>query len=387
MGPVVAVLALVLTACSFPPSSTPTPCDWNLDYDEVSRDSDVSAIFTVSDGLQSKALSATAKAGDRNGKLDSIELKLLDESGSDLEAALAGLPADNGWRLFKVGGAGPFAAAGLGAWLWSSLGHWSPRIALIELSQNSYGAEPWIISESISRGDLRIPLKKLEASDADTWSIEGGYIYHLENLRLMDELNGDFLAESRLIGHISYPNRPTVLQRNYLSAFHNGFEEACILSPETLPNRSISDYADIPAFVDWTIVQELAMQEPLVDMDIRFSKERGGKILPCAAEEYRSAFNGADTSDALMTTVLPWIAGLWRDPEFLAQLHERWAAMRAGKFSDANLRSKVREEGALFLAGFDDAKGYGDLALLEASIIRRAAVLDTLFDPANGLVP
>lgn len=368
---------LVLVSCS--PAATDDSVGtlpvFDLAFDESLADVDQAAVLGVTDGGLAATYQATVDLDTSKGEADSIDIWLLDNDVK-VDVALLGMPADNRWRMLKVKDVEEWVSIQLMAYLWEAMERWSPRIRLVHARFNGQDAGAWILSETVSRGDERIPLKKLEPEEQSYNKLTGGYLLAMELMTSDSAADEGFVAASGLWGRIRYPETPSLLQQNWIAAWWNGFELAAAAASQHQFDGGQAAYADRDSWIDWIIATEMSGLSPLDKGALVVAKNRSEPLVPCPHDDYRST---SRTSDAgLVTADVPLVADLLVQPAFLSQLSGRWAGLRAGSLSDSMIRSVLRSEGAAWLTLFPDDGGPLHLGHTESSLMERIWFLDTV---------
>lgn len=206
---------------------------------------------------------------------------LLDDNVSNNNVSLLEMPSENDWVLNSLAFDPSMIRDYLSYTLASNMGNYAPRVKYIEVIVNDDYKGVYILTEKIKIDSDRVDLTKLSDSDNSSPEVTGGYIVKSDKTT-----GGDIVAWSmpnstgwsaNFLHHKPSTEDITSQQANYIeSVFYD-------LAAKTNPaNSSIANgypsIIDIPSFVDYIIMAEIASNPDAYQLSTFFHKDRGGKL-------------------------------------------------------------------------------------------------------------
>lgn len=313
-----------------------------------------------------------------------------DNNNEDADLPLLGMPAEADWTMI-----GPFMDKTLirNALVYSwgaELGLETMDLRFAEVFINFDGGPleegdyfgVYAITEKIKNQKYRVDLKQLDSSVTTMPEITGGYMIKFDQAALDgDEVEivctgselfqasgGGFFgggggmggggmgggaapADPEAAGHcfqylgIIDPDPPNQQQVDYITNYVQEFHDAL----HQTPVGNISQYIDIPSFIDHMLVNELTMD---VDAYVRSSylhkdREQLLKMGPLWDYNFSLGSVGDGVEDwrwqtqATSRGTVDWYRVLAEDPEFLSQLAARWRELRQGIFSLDQINARI----------------------------------------------
>lgn len=370
---------LVSSSCSLLVSQNipQTAAVLNFDLGEKDRSQ---GVLHLRENSNTVRIPLEVNPGYNKGNLDAIKLWLLDEVGNNREYPLAQMPTDNRWVLYRLNQPEEYYAAKIMAELWGSMGHWSPRFSPLELSINSVYLGSWLLSEVISRGPDRIPLRNLDVDDVGSYTIQGGYLYRFEDDSTPLQSENSFLTRGLMVADILYPDRLNTFQQVYISSFHNAFEIASGIGTQSLSLDHLSTFVDLNSLCDWIFLVEVSGLRPIKDFDVYLSKDRGEKMYFRPSQDYRQALQFNSGLSEPMAESLPFIASLMRDLKFQTFIAERWKNLRATKWTQSYAQALVRNTVAGRPETLPDPQQKEKALKMENALLSRLKFLDQYFN-------
>jgi hypothetical protein len=218
---------------------------------------------------------------------------LLEDNVSNNNVSLLGMPSENDWVLNSLAFDPSMIRDYLSYTLAGNMGNYAPRVRYIEVIVNDDYKGVYILTEKIKIDSDRVNLTKLSDSDNSSPDVSGGYIVKADKTTGGDPVawsmpnyggwNTDFLH------HKPNPEDITSQQANYIrSVFYD-------LASKTNPaNTSIFNgypsIIDIPSFVDFMIMAEIASNPDAYQFSTYFHKDRGGKLRAGPVWDYNLSF-------------------------------------------------------------------------------------------------
>jgi subtilisin-like proprotein convertase family protein len=187
-----------------------------------------------------------------------------DSIGNNLDVSLLGMPAENDWILLALYNDKVFMRNTLAFKLFELLGHYAPRTKLCEVLIDGSYKGIYVFTEKIKRDNHRVDIAKLDLDDNAGDSVTGGYILKLD----YHDGSNSWLSNFHPLDHsgfdvyyvYDYPD-PAVIttqQKTYIQAYMNSLETAMYGTNFTDPILGYRAWLDVPSFVDYLIVNEVA---------------------------------------------------------------------------------------------------------------------------------
>ncbi len=218
---------------------------------------------------------------------------LLEDDESNNNVNLLGMPSENDWVLNSLAYDPSMVRDYLSYTLSSNMGNYAPRVKYIEVIVNDDYKGVYILTEKIKRDSDRVNLKKIADFDNTSPEVTGGYIVKADKINGDDEVawtmpnSGGW--ETNFLHHYPKTEDITGQQADYIE---NIFYD---LATQSNPaNTSISDgypsIIDIPSFVDYMIMAELASNPDAYQFSTYFHKDRAGKLRAGPIWDYNLSF-------------------------------------------------------------------------------------------------
>ena len=292
-------------------------------------------------------------------------MELWDEDNGDKEAEILDMPKESDWILN-----GPYTDKTLMrdylAYDWSNkMGRYAVRSRFVELFLNQGGTKVdsndywgvYVFMEKIKRGDDRVDIKRLHASETSEPEVAGGYI--LKNDRLDPGDVGLATKRGIRLAYV-YPKEKeaTTAQKAYLKGYLDEFETVLYGNGYTDPNNGYAKYIDVDSFIDQHILTELCKNIDGYRLSTFMYKDRDGKLVMGPAWDYNLSLGNANYLDGWKpegwyyplvgsAQEYPWYPRLFQDVNFLARYKQRWTDFR-----------KTVLKTDLLLQQIDDIAGY-----------------------------
>jgi len=276
-------------------------------------------------------------------------IELWDEENLDYEAEMLGMPRESDWIIH-----GPYSDKSLMrnylTYDYSNqMGRWAVHCRFVELFLNQSGtkidaADYWgvyVFMEKIKRGDDRVDIRRLYASQTEPPEITGGYI--LKNDRLDPGDSGLTTKRGLRLAYV-YPKEreATPAQKAYIKGFLDEFETALYGANFKNPDTGYQKYFDMDAAIDHHILTELVKNIDGYRLSTFMFKDREGKLNMGPAWDYNLSLGNADylngwnpegwyyrEPDIINNNQnYPWYPQLFKDEAFLARYKERWIQLR-----------------------------------------------------------
>ena len=214
-------------------------------------------------------------------------LETRDETGTDLDTALLGMPKESDWVLLSNYNDRSLVRNSLAHYLFQSMGQYSPRMQLVEVMLDTVYKGIYLFGEKIKRDKNRVDIAKLEPEDATGDAVTGGYILQQNYW----DPSTSFQSNYSPIDHpdfdihfvYEYPDPDEIIeaQKTYIASYIDTLETALYSDDFADPETGYRKYLDTKSFIDYFLVNELSRNNDGFKKSVFFHKDRfseGGKL-------------------------------------------------------------------------------------------------------------
>ena len=269
---------------------------------------------------------------------------LLADDESNNNVSLLGMPSENDWVLNSLAYDPSMIRDYLSYTLAANMGNYAPRVKYIEVIVNDDYKGVYILTEKIKRDSDRVNLKKIDDEDIDSPEVTGGYIVKADKTT-----GGDVVAwtmsnyggwETDFLHHYPQTEDITAEQAAYIETVFRDLETQTNPANTSIINGYPS-IIDIPSFVDYMIMAEIASNPDSYQFSTFFHKDRGGKLRAGPVWDYNLSYGndlfvfGYDRSfyDVWQFEYENMGAKFWKDffqdSTFKCYLSKRWFELTA----------------------------------------------------------
>ena len=197
---------------------------------------------------------------------------------------------------------------------------WTPRGRFVDVVVNGEMQGNYYLCEHIKIDENRVNIAEITPTDVAGDAVTGGYIFELDVN--YDELFKFKTSHRQLPVMFKDPDEEIAdEQLTYAENYFNTIED--ILYGGNPKDENVFDYIDMDSFIDWWLVHELSFNaEPLHPKSSYMNKDRNGKLMAGPVWDFdygtfRLINNGI--------IVAIWYGELFKKPEFVARVKERWS--------------------------------------------------------------
>jgi CotH kinase protein len=289
----------------------------------------------------------------------SVELR--DADGDDLAFPLLGMPAESDWAFLAPYNDKSLVRDALMHELARHILPWSPRMRYVELVLNGQYQGIYIVTEKIKRDKNRVDVAKLKASDVAGDSLTGGYILKID--KTTGSLPGAQWVSpyppfaggwQNTVWQVDYPNLDDIQpeQQQYINDWIDDFETAMYGTSFADTALGYPKYLDVPSFVDFTLLNEVAKNVDSYRLSTYFWKDRDDndpRLHAGPIWDFNIALGNADYCNGQTTSgwaidfnnVCPgdswvnqfWWQKMWLDQQYRRKLKTRWFELRQTSLS------------------------------------------------------
>lgn len=294
--------------------------------------------------------------------MKSYSIELRDAGGNSVDKSLFGLPKESDWVLYAPYTDKTLMRNFLAYTISNELGRWAAHCRFVEVILNGDYKGIYVFMEKIKRGSGRVNIAKMASTDVTGDAVTGGYIFSLDK-----DPDGWFSSfavpysttQSKRQFSYVYPKLENIVpaQKNYIKSFVDSFEYALASPDYQDPVKGVRQFADIPSFIDYFIVNEVSRNVDAYRLSSYFYKDRNSrnrKIFAGPVWDYDLAFrnanycSGSDISGWAyqFNMVCPgdgaglvpfWWYRLMEDSAFQSSLRCRWKQVRQTSLSNQRI--------------------------------------------------
>jgi hypothetical protein len=199
---------------------------------------------------------------------------------SNNNVSLLGMPSENDWILNGIAFDPSLIRDYLSYNLSRQIGEYATRTAYCVLVINGEYRGLYILQEKVKAGTTRVNVLKIAATDITTPNVTGGYITKADKTTGGDPIAWTMSSYTGWTDYIHELPKPAAVTPEQSDYIHNQF-----LNLESTSNANNSDLItgypsviDIPSFVDFMLINELASNADSYQYSTYFHKDRGGKL-------------------------------------------------------------------------------------------------------------
>jgi len=216
---------------------------------------------------------------------------LLADDDSNNNVSLLGFPSENDWVLNSLAYDPSMIRDYLSYQLASNMGNYAPRVKYIEVIVNDDYKGVYILTEKIKRDSNRVNLKKIKDSDNSLPEVTGGYIIKADKTTGGDEVAWTMPNSSGwytdFLHHYPKTENISSQQTDYIK---NVFTDLETNSENTSIANGYPSIIDVPSFVDYMIMAEIASNPDSYQFSTFFHKDRGGKLRAGPVWDYNLSY-------------------------------------------------------------------------------------------------
>lgn len=286
----------------------------------------------------------------------SYGFELRDMMGDEVDTPLLGMPEESDWILYAPYSDKTLLRNALTFSLGSRMGRYQPRFRFCELYINGDYAGIYALTEKIKRDKNRVDIAKLNPDELTGDDVTGGYIVKVD--KTQDLLYSEYF--------ISYPDNTfpnsrayawswdtpkaediAPAQKAYFQSYIKTVENAINSSNFTSAYSGYPKYLDVPSFIDFQIVNELANNVDGYRYSTFFHKDKdsnGGKLVAGPLWDFDLCYGNVDYApDRLATNYwlynnygtredhcMHWWYRLMQDPAYRDAVKLRYSILRRG---------------------------------------------------------
>ncbi len=272
-------------------------------------------------------------------------LETQDNMGENLNVSLLGMPEENDWILYAPYADKTLIRNALAYHLFGMTGHYSPRTRFCEVFLNGNYQGVYLLIEKIKRDRNRVDISNIGVDDNMGDELSGGYIIKLDK-GTGDHCDGWMsLLDGAYRYHYPDCDEITPQQEDYIRGFVYDMEQTFNMEEYTDPDMGYRKYIDIPSYIDYIIINEMAKNVDAYFLSTFFYKDRNSiddKLKIGPVWDFNIAFGNVDYREGYThTDLVAYSYTMWtkllNDTLFFNELTLRWQELREHDFNDDHL--------------------------------------------------
>lgn len=252
---------------------------------------------------------------------------------------ILGMPKENDWILNSLAFDPSLIRNYLSYDLARSLGNYAARGKYCEVVINGDYKGLYIFMEKLKIDSERINVAKMTNTDNSFPELSGGYVIKADKTTGGDPVSWRMESYSYTTDYIyenPSPRNITTNQANYIKGLFSSLQKAA-----TAQNTSVSNgypsIIDVPSFIDFMLINEIASNSDAYQISTYFHKDRGGKLRAGPVWDFDLTYGndlfhwGLDRSHTNVwqfdngdNTGSKFWKDLYNNPQFKCYLTKRW---------------------------------------------------------------
>jgi hypothetical protein len=211
----------------------------------------------------------------------SVETRLADGVTNN-NVSLLGMPSENDWVLNGLGFEPSLVRDHISYALSNAMGQYAPRTRYCEVVINGDYRGLYMLQEKIKIDKNRVDLIELTKNDNSLPEVSGGYITKCDKVAGQDQpawVTSSYIGTND-VAFIHEAPKPSVITSAQGAFIQDWFTK--FSSQANVDNNSITSgipsYIDIPSFVDFMLINEIAANVDAYQFSTFFHKDRRGKL-------------------------------------------------------------------------------------------------------------
>lgn len=199
---------------------------------------------------------------------------------SNNNVSILGMPSENDWILNGLAFDPSLIRDYLSYNLSRQIGNYASRTEYCEVVLNGNYIGLYIMQEKIKAGSDRVNVLKIGTSDSSSLNVTGGYITKADKTTGGDPVAWTmptYVASVDFIHELPKPEAVLPVQTNYI---YNQFLQLASTSNANATSviNGYPSVIDVPSFVDFMLINELASNADVYQFSTYFHKDRNGKL-------------------------------------------------------------------------------------------------------------
>ena len=205
-------------------------------------------------------------------------LKADNTSNNNVE--LLGMPSENDWVLNGIAFDPSLIRDYLSYNLSRQIGNYATRTAYCEVVINGEYKGLYILQEKIKAGTDRVNVLKIGTSDISSPNVTGGFITKADKTTGGDPIAWSMPSYTTTVDFIHELPKPAAVQPAQTAYIYDQFLQLAFTSNANATSviNGYPSVIDVPSFVDFMLINELASNADAYQFSTYFHKDRNGKL-------------------------------------------------------------------------------------------------------------
>ena len=205
-------------------------------------------------------------------------LKADNTSNNNVE--LLGMPSENDWVLNGIAFDPSLIRDYLSYNLSRQIGNYATRTAYCEVVINGEYKGLYILQEKIKAGSDRVNVLKIGTSDITSPNVTGGFITKADKTTGGDPIAWSMPSYTTTVDFIHELPKPAAVQPAQTAYIYDQFLQLASTSNANATSviNGYPSVIDVPSFVDFMLINELASNADAYQFSTYFHKDRNGKL-------------------------------------------------------------------------------------------------------------
>jgi hypothetical protein len=205
-------------------------------------------------------------------------LKADNTSNNNVE--LLGMPSENDWILNGIAFDPSLIRDYLSYNLSRQIGNYATRTAYCEVVINGEYKGLYILQEKIKAGSDRVNVLKIGTSDITSPNVTGGFITKADKTTGGDPIAWSMPSYTTTVDFIHELPKPAAVQPAQTAYIYDQFLQLASTSNANATSviNGYPSVIDVPSFVDFMLINELASNADAYQFSTYFHKDRNGKL-------------------------------------------------------------------------------------------------------------
>lgn len=207
---------------------------------------------------------------------------IMPDNTTNNNVSLLGLPSENDWVLNSLSSDPSLMRDYISYTLAAYTGQYASRTRYCEVMVNGDYRGLYLLQEKIKADKNRVNILEIEPGQNTLPELSGGYITKTDKTTggdpvawFMSGYNG--FNNCLFIHHWPKPADVTLQQNNYIKSVFTGLQSVCSAGNSSA-STGYPAYIDIPSFVDFILINELASNVDAYTYSTFYHKDRNGKL-------------------------------------------------------------------------------------------------------------
>ncbi len=226
---------------------------------------------------------------------------------------------------------------------------YTPDVRFVELFIDDKYQGLYVLMETIKHDVNRVNIQDSDPNSTNTsFLVTRDWYDNMDESQLRDFIDLTFKATSTGT-EIAYPNELYITdgQREWIEDYLNEVEKVIYSYDYDTPDYGYWKYLDTDSFVDYALVNDIALNQDAGKFSTWFYQDLGGRLNAGPLWDFNNAFDNGFEQSVLGTSFImldkPIFSMLFRDEQFTERVINRYRELRADLLSDERILNYIEE--------------------------------------------